>query len=641
MRGGMPLTLLIVRLGRGETNVIINRITTTSGYLEESPVSFAPGLNCIIGSRGTCKSTLIETIRFAFAHEPERVKVMVEPGNDEPFQGLLAETLGPGSVRCEVTSDEGAAYIIEREIGEDARVYQDGVREHAHHTLFHEIEIFSQGDLQRLADDDERRLRLVDRRYSEVIETLHSDREERSARLASVGNELRTLRSEMAQIRRELQPRPEIVAQLQQLEESLPQTSSEFERERAQFERRERVLATIDAAIVLQQRLTAALLPAASLLEEFRTVASDLAAAQATVPVEPARTAVLAIVEDANGIREAAARIERLDLRQQRAEAKRLFDQENETFFRLRQLEQAANDALKRQSLLKRQVEIMDKRRRDLDGLDRREAQLSGERTRLRAEISAIDDRIFSLRVGEVDAINREHGSTVQLTVRTGNSSRGYADAVCDMLAGSRIRNQDDVANEIANTFAPSDLVDIVESGNAQRLADVLHRDLGQMNRVVTFLAENPTLYLLESAPPTTRLEITMYDGDEPKSVESLSKGQKATALLPLLLRPLPYPLLIDQPEDDLDNKFIFSSLVKTIQGLKQHRQLIFVTHNANIPVLGDADRVIVMNMRTPKRASPPLIGTVETQKQEILDLLEGGAAAFKLREAQYRDLLG
>jgi hypothetical protein len=621
--------------------LIINRITTTAGYLEESPVSFAPGLNCIIGARGTCKSTLIETIRFAFDHDPDRIRVMSEPGNAEPFQGLLAATLGPGSVRCEVTDDTGATYIIERELGDVARIYQDGVREHDRRALFHEIEIFSQGDLQRLADDDKGRLSLVDRRFSALKETLNAERRQHAEHLTVVGDQLRSRRLEIAEARRELQPQPELLGQLRQLEESLPATSPEFERERAQFEQREGVLATIDGAIALQQRITAALAPAGSLMEELRNIVSELHSAEASVEgVTPVRGAVVMMVESISSVRETAARIERLDIRQHRADAKRLFDEANENFFRLRQIEQAANEALKRRSLLKRQLEIMERRQRELDALEESEAELVNQRAQLRAAISAIDDRLFGLRVGEVDAINREHGATVQLTVSTENSSRSYTKAVCDMLAGSRIRNQDDVGADIAKTFAPSDLIDIVESGNAQRLADILHRDLGQMNRVLTFLADNPALYKLEGTSPDTRLEITMYDGNEPKSVDSLSKGQKATALLPLLLRPLPYPLLIDQPEDDLDNKFIFSSLVTTIQSLKQHRQLIFVTHNANIPVLGDADRVIVMNMQTPRRAAPPLIGTVETEKQEILDLLEGGADAFKLREAQYHELL-
>src|SRR5678815_1494419 len=100
-------------------------------------------------------------------------------------------------------------------------------------------------------------------------------------------------------------------------------------------------------------------------------------------------------------------------------------------------------------------------------------------------------------------------------------------------------------------------------SGTGQPLSDVLGPDIGQMNRVVAHLGDHAELYTLESEPPGVQLEITLFDGGQPKRVESLSKGQKATALLPLILRPLPYPLLFDQPEDDLDNNFIFRSLIR------------------------------------------------------------------------------
>ena len=131
-----------------------------------------------------------------------------------------------------------------------------------------------------------------------------------------------------------------------------------------------------------------------------------------------------------------------------------------------------------------------------------------------------------------------------------------------------------------------------------------------------------------------------MYDRETPKQINQLSKGQMATALLPLILRPAPYPLVFDQPEDDLDNSFIYRTLVEQIQSLKQQRQLIFVTHNANIPVLGEADLVVVMEMDTPVQAKCPTAGSVDAVKSHILDLLEGGSEAFRRRQQKYDSLL-
>ncbi len=103
-----------------------------------------------------------------------------------------------------------------------------------------------------------------------------------------------------------------------------------------------------------------------------------------------------------------------------------------------------------------------------------------------------------------------------------------------------------------------------------------------------------------------------------------LLEGQRATALLPLILRSSSCPLIVDQPEDDLDNSFIFQVLVKNIIKLKTERQLVFVTHNANIPVLGDAEEIVVMHMDRPTKAAPPRIGSLDSRKEDILHLLEG-----------------
>ena len=90
---------------------------------------------------------------------------------------------------------------------------------------------------------------------------------------------------------------------------------------------------------------------------------------------------------------------------------------------------------------------------------------------------------------------------------------------------------------------------------------------------------------LLDIAPTGGRREL--------KKLEDLSKGQKATALLMLLLGASDSPLIIDQPEDDLDNRFVYDGVVQRLRDLKGKRQVIVSTHNANIPVLGDAELVI------------------------------------------------
>ena len=96
--------------------------------------------------------------------------------------------------------------------------------------------------------------------------------------------------------------------------------------------------------------------------------------------------------------------------------------------------------------------------------------------------------------------------------------------------------------------------------------------------------------------PSTTAIRLnTAPSGDPPvwQALDDLSTGQKATAVLLLLLLESEAPLIVDQPEDDLDNRFITEGVVPRMREEKLQRQFIFSTHNANIPVLGDAELIV------------------------------------------------
>lgn len=624
----------------------LKSISTTSGFLQHAPVEFAVGLNCIIGARGTCKSTLIESIRFAFDHDTERVVELqkAQPTAGVPYSGMLRTTLGPGTVKCEVTLEDGdqtTPVILERELDGLPRIYVDNVREHTDKTVLQHIEIYSQGDLQRIAEDpnDEMRLKLIDRPNAGRIKKLLEERADVGRRLVGLGAEIRTVRSQVTALRQELQPTAQLREQLRQVETSAPQLSPELEGERTAFEDRRRAIESMEAAVELQSNVLNHVSMFVEYWERLQTIRSQLESSGE--PQSQQAVALLEVMAHHFGtIQSGANGLSSVDLLEHLRESKIAFEAKNEAFYRLRQEQQHVNESLKQQQNLRRQIEHLERRQDDLERVQDNEARLLKLRQEHRARLASLDNDVFALRITEIDGINREHRDRVHLALQSDVVSENQLHLLSTMLSGSRIRAQDEVASALANTFPASDLIDLIEAGNSQQIAHVLNRDLGQMNRVVAHLSDHPDLYRLEGITPQPQLEITMFDEGIPKPVETLSKGQKATALLPLILRPLPYPLLFDQPEDDLDNSFIFRSLIRTVSALKSKRQVIFVTHNANIPVLGNAEEIIVMSMRDPQEANPPIMGSVDACKHEILDLLEGGADAFRLREQRYHELL-
>lgn len=125
-----------------------------------------------------------------------------------------------------------------------------------------------------------------------------------------------------------------------------------------------------------------------------------------------------------------------------------------------------------------------------------------------------------------------------------------------------------------------------------------------------------------------------------------LSLGQKAVAMLLIILK-AGYdlgddrPLIIDQPEDDLDNVYIYSSLVKEFREVKKSRQLIFATHNSNIPIAGDAENIMIMESDG-ERGYLSQNGSIDKYsiREKVLKILEGGKEALELRLSKYESVL-
>lgn len=148
------------------------------------------------------------------------------------------------------------------------------------------------------------------------------------------------------------------------------------------------------------------------------------------------------------------------------------------------------------------------------------------------------------------------------------------------------------------------------------------------------------------------------YRGD---NLLSMSPGKKGTVLLILFLQisSSEYPILIDQPEDNLDNRTIYDLLCKIIKAKKKERQIIIVSHNANLVVTTDAENIIVANQKGENKADEGagsrfqyVNGSLEHSfdrndkiksellcqgiREHVCDILEGGDEAFKQRERKY-----
>jgi DNA repair ATPase RecN len=124
----------------------------------------------------------------------------------------------------------------------------------------------------------------------------------------------------------------------------------------------------------------------------------------------------------------------------------------------------------------------------------------------------------------------------------------------------------------------------------------------------------------------------------ENRPIEKLSPGQRCSAVIPIILVEGDSPLIIDQPEDNLDNRLVFELVVDILRGLKEKRQIIVATHNPNIPVSGDAEQVVVFD--APEKRVCKVVCQASIDDDDIIDnikaIMEGGEDAFEMRMVKY-----
>ena len=139
---------------------------------------------------------------------------------------------------------------------------------------------------------------------------------------------------------------------------------------------------------------------------------------------------------------------------------------------------------------------------------------------------------------------------------------------------------------------------------------------------------------------PVVKLNDRPSETEALKPLERLSPGQRCSAILPILLLNGTSPLIIDQPEDNLDNRLIRQVIVNVLASIKLRRQVIVATHNPNLPVLGDAEQVIVLRAVEDERCQKEAEGVLDDRDvvRCITEIMEGGREAFQYRQAIYQE---
>lgn len=606
----------------GKVQVWISRLRVTSGFLADLDVTFCQGLNVVVGPRGAGKTTLLELVRHALGVRS------ADAVRSEDRARFVQALLGSGDVVLDIEDGSDTHRLVVDAEGGGRRPEFAGL-----------ALMLGQNELESIASDAANRLSLIDLR-AQVLPVLS----EHTA-VRDMTAELGRIRETLVDLEDQMHARAVVQSDLDDLRASeatlLQHATAEL------TEQREHLRGIEDSILALQQEIQQ-LEGLGALLSDAQVAGTQLAERMEKLAVAPvpqsfqpripeveeiftsARGSVAQIgslrasVEDATSAaqaRQTALREEAVPIRGALDESERGL---GEITTRLRQTKsQLARLDLIANSLadLRAQYSIEHAERDEL--LDRTESQLV-ERFEARCRVGAL----VSSQLAESVTISVEHLADYS----------HFKSFLTHGLQGSGLR-YGALAEQMARTVLPRQLLALLESSDVEGLAAAAGVTEDRAARVIEHLQFPDLLAELAVIHLEDRVDFLLQDGVATKSVEELSTGQKCAVTLPILLTEHDRTLVLDQPEDHLDNAYLVDNIVVALDNRSRaHAQTIVATHNANIPVLGSARTVIALRSNG-RRGYVEAVGPYDQASivAIITSLMEGGREAFERRAAFYR----
>jgi len=599
----------------------IRSVHFDGGILDGQTLHFSPELNTLIGIRGSGKSSILEALRYVL-DIPRGDKSLDTKYKDE----LIKHTLGSGGKVTLVARDTyGEEFTVSRIFREAPNVYSGGklqpgvsIRE----TVLRRPIYFGQKDLSSTGDGFE--TDLVEKLVGEKLAPLRSEIEAQRQRVRETVTRFQQLSTTAEQIR-------EYETQLADASFRLGKFSEYGIADKLQ--KRMGYQQDANALVRIRERVTDFLVGLNAFLAEHEDELRNAAAyasmqntaffaeyfaeyAQVIVQLEKLKQVEIDTTTTAGrlDVEQAKFELSRSGLQDEFAEIERQLAEE---------LKQSDGRAIQPDDFLQQQqrktkAELM------IQALTKQESQKASIRNKLLEELDKLNElwlREFNATKEELDAVNSNH-TALQIEAEFKGVKEAAIAFMQQIFRGSNFRENtlrttmEDYA-DFGGLFKDFEKAKSKAGSTPDVFDEVFHRNLAD------FLTwQVPSRFVIR------------YRG---KELKHHSLGQRASALILYVLSQRQNDvIIIDQPEDDLDNQTIYDDVIKLIREMKPTAQFIFATHNANFPVLGDAEQVHAC--RYEDEVVHVLSGSIDSRpvQDAIINIMEGGEEAFNRRKEVY-----
>lgn len=598
----------------------INNIEYTGGKLDNINVHFSKELNTIIGIRGSGKSSILETLRYGLD---------LKADTDNDYKESLVKYImdSGGTIKIGLIDSSNREYILTKYLEDDKAYITDIDGKHLDISLESIINnplYFGQKDLSMRAPGYEFNLlsKLIGKKAKDVNEKLKDNSEEIKQKIEQIikiheyPDKINELKTGINDIKMKLD-----VYEEKGIAEKLDK-QKQFEDETLYFEQICNLIKSVSDELENSLKIN-----------DFELLKdkSGYSSRYNSKTFELVNKSIENIIELYLGLNDIHQKILselkkiqieqknfidcKESLRDEFASIKREIDIESlnpDTFLKY---SKKNKDALEQLRAYELEVQKKNTLESSLGDLIRYRKELAHERFRLyKKEIEKINDSQEQLQIKIVLKGNKQE----------------FMSKIKEIGQGTGIRSNkyEEISEEFSDFVAIMDDILLNESEKIKKIISD-----GDYDKYVEKL-EGKLKECIEYEVPD-KVDI-LYHG---KNLEQHSIGQRASAIVLFILTQKDNDIIIiDQPEDDLDNKVIYDELIKTLKEKKSDIQFIFVTHNANIPVLGDSEKVIVTEFKDDNIILESDGIDCPYIQKKIIKIMEGGEDAFEKRNTIYQN---
>lgn len=602
-------------------NGYIKSITFQGGKLGGTTINLNHAMNNLIGIRGSGKSSILESIRYCFD-----IGITSENNLDWEYKTkLVNSTIGSGGkVVMELVDDQGNEYRAEKILGESTTIYKDEEMQYGLKTnaIVAKPIYFGQKDLSKIGSS-------LSTEY--LMNNLIGDRITEHKRLIdSKTQEIHSILSEIKKVNKNIASKPDVEAKKAELQNNI----QKFKDFKIDKKLEEQIGFNKDANQIKRMREfeESVLESIDELIEEYKDGFDTF------IKYESKENPQLfkRLYESFQSFQKLFGQIEDI--------SKKLYA-EHKTFKGLDEEFQKKYEALKEKfAEIKREIklpniqaddyvkftkdlDLTNAKLKEIEKLANKKVTYQKQLKKALTELQQLWHKEFEIIKEEVDRINEDQDS-IKIAVSFKGNKSDFKTYLKDNLKGSGLRDPNIQA--IVDSY--NDLIEVYH--DFEKKESKLTESLSSNSQLLSFQEYfNSSLAAFLTYRIPDQFEIIYRD--RPLSEHSL--GQRASALIIFLLTLKDsHLIIIDQPEDDLDNQTIYDDVIKVLKNLKNDTQFIFATHNPNIPVLGDCDQVVSCRYKSEKietnQGSIDQIGI----RNDIVDIMEGGEEAFNQRKRIY-----